>query len=156
MIELSGNENNFQKINCEQSPVFAISLLNLPSKLHYTQPRLPCIINSKINGTPNGVYLPISKLHSILPVTNLLAHNNRIVNYYIWASINSLRLKLSVASKWASKHLWGYHLFCCWWYHSLQVGCHGNSICLLDFLSEWKNIRPSEQHFNWNIWVWSG
>ena len=32
---------------------------------------------SKINGTPNGVYLPISKLHSILAVANLLAHNNR-------------------------------------------------------------------------------
>ena len=31
---------------------------------------------SKINGTPKGVYLPISKLHSILAVANLLAHNN--------------------------------------------------------------------------------
>ena len=29
-----------------------------------------CTINSKINGTP------ISKLHSILAVANLLAHNN--------------------------------------------------------------------------------
>ena len=27
-----------------------------------------CTINSKINGTPKGVYLPISKQHSILPV----------------------------------------------------------------------------------------
>ena len=26
---------------------------------------------------PNGVYLPISKLHSILAVANLLAHNNK-------------------------------------------------------------------------------
>ena len=26
---------------------------------------------------PKGVYLPISKLHSILAVTNLLAHNNK-------------------------------------------------------------------------------
>ena len=33
-------------------------------------------IASKINVTPKGVYLPISKLHSILAVTNLLAHNN--------------------------------------------------------------------------------
>ena len=33
-------------------------------------------IASKINGTPKGVYLPISKLHSILAVANLLAHNN--------------------------------------------------------------------------------
>ena len=37
-----------------------------------------CTINSKINGTPSskGVYLPISKLHSILTVANLLAYNN--------------------------------------------------------------------------------
>ena len=33
-----------------------------------------CTINSKINGTAKGVYLPISKLHSILAVSNLLAH----------------------------------------------------------------------------------
>ena len=31
----------------------------------------------QINVTPNGVYLPISKLHSILAVANLLAHNNK-------------------------------------------------------------------------------
>ena len=31
---------------------------------------------NKINGTPKGVHLPISKLHSILAVANLLAHNN--------------------------------------------------------------------------------
>ena len=34
-------------------------------------------ITSKINVTPKGVYLPISKLHSILAVANLLAHNNK-------------------------------------------------------------------------------
>ena len=33
-------------------------------------------IASKINGTPKGVYFPISKLHSILAVANLLTHNN--------------------------------------------------------------------------------
>ena len=33
-------------------------------------------IASKINVTPKGVYLPISKLRSILAVANLLAHNN--------------------------------------------------------------------------------
>ena len=36
-----------------------------------------CTITSKINGTPKGVYLPISKLRSILAVANLLAHNNK-------------------------------------------------------------------------------
>ena len=35
-----------------------------------------CTIASKINGTPKGIYLPISKLHLILAVANLLAHNN--------------------------------------------------------------------------------
>ena len=35
-----------------------------------------CTINCKINGTTIGVYLPISNLHSILAVTNLLARDN--------------------------------------------------------------------------------
>ena len=36
-----------------------------------------CTINSKINGTPKGVYLPIQKIHSILAVVaNLLVHSN--------------------------------------------------------------------------------
>ena len=30
----------------------------------------------KINVTPRGVYLPISKIHSTLFIVNLLAHNN--------------------------------------------------------------------------------
>ena len=34
-------------------------------------------IASKINVTPKGACLPISKLHSILAVANLLAHNNK-------------------------------------------------------------------------------
>ena len=36
-----------------------------------------CTIANKINVTPKGVYLPISKLYSILAVGNLLAHNNK-------------------------------------------------------------------------------
>ena len=71
-------------------------------------------INSKINRTLKSFYLLISKLHFILAVANLLAHNNITISYYV--QVNSLRLKSSVASKWASKHLWEYHLFCCWWY----------------------------------------
>ena len=35
-----------------------------------------CTNNSKINGTPRSVYLPISKLHSIQALANLLAHYN--------------------------------------------------------------------------------
>ena len=37
---------------------------------------------SKINVTPRGVYSPNSKLHLILAVANLLAHNNRSQIYY--------------------------------------------------------------------------
>ena len=64
-----------------------------------------CTINSKINGTPKGVHLPISKLHSILSVANLLAHNNITISYY--GQVNSLQLKSSVASKWTCKNLCG-------------------------------------------------
>ena len=39
------------------------------------------------------------------PQKCLLAHNNITICYY--GQVNSLRLKLNVASKWASKHLWG-------------------------------------------------
>ena len=38
-----------------------------------------CIINSKINGTPKGVYLSISKPYSILTISNLLAHYNKLL-----------------------------------------------------------------------------
>ena len=37
-------------------------------------------INSKINGTPQRCLLTHSKLHSILAIVNLLAHNNS----YLW------------------------------------------------------------------------
>ena len=61
--------------------------------------------NSKINGTHKGVYLPISELHSILAITNLLAHNN------LWLLI------------WASRHLWRYHLICWWCYNRWKSSC---------------------------------
>ena len=42
--------------------------------MHISQPDIGhSTINSKINGTPKGVYLPISKQHSILVIENLLA-----------------------------------------------------------------------------------
>ena len=75
-------------------------------------------MNSKINGTPKGVYLPFSKLQSILTVANLLAHNNIWLSCYVQA--NSVRLKSMVASKWAIRNHWGYRLFCCSWYHALR------------------------------------
>ena len=54
-----------------------------------------CTIAYKINGTPKVVYLAISKLHSILAVANLLAHNFITISYY--GQVNSLKLKSSVA-----------------------------------------------------------
>ena len=46
---------------------------------NYIEPRVPqflllVTIASKINITPIGVYLPVSKLHSILAVANLISH----------------------------------------------------------------------------------
>ena len=64
---------------------------------------------------PQLFYLPISNLRSILSVLNLLSHNNIVTSYYV--HVNSIRLKKSVASKWAGKHLWGStNLFCSLWY----------------------------------------
>ena len=70
-----------------------------------------CLQQSKINGNypQRCLYLPISKLHSILAETNLLAHNNITISYYV--QVNSQRLKSTVASKWASKHLCGTNYF---------------------------------------------
>ena len=49
-----------------------------------------CTVASKINGTPKGVCLPISKLHSILAVANLLANNNKSqICYYGQISLQS-------------------------------------------------------------------
>ena len=59
----------------------------------------------KINVTPKGAYLPISKLHSILAVANLLAHNNKSQLWYCGqislqsAAVNCSFLKIC--------HLWG-------------------------------------------------
>ena len=51
-------------------------LLTHPLKLIYNHIG---IVISKINGTLKGVYLLISKLHSILAVANLLAFNKCMV-----------------------------------------------------------------------------
>ena len=51
-----------------------------------------------------SVYLSNSKLHSISAVANLLTHNNIEISH---VQVNLLRLKSSVTSKWASKHLRG-------------------------------------------------
>ena len=43
--------------------------------------------------------------------SELIAHNNLWLVYY--GLVNLVKLNSSVSSKWASKNLWGYHLFCC-------------------------------------------
>ena len=48
-------------------------------------------INSKINSTPKGAYMPISQLNSILAVVNSLACNNLWLRYYV--QVNSARLQ---------------------------------------------------------------
>ena len=58
---------------------------------------------------PKGVYLHISKLHSILVAANLFAHNNLTINYYV--QVNSLQLKSNVDSKLGKQTPLGYHLF---------------------------------------------
>ena len=63
-----------------------------------------CTISGKINCTPKGIYLPISKQHSILAVPNLLAHNSITVSYIV--QVDFLHLKSNVASKWASIHIY--------------------------------------------------
>ena len=44
-------------------------------------------VNNKINGTTKDVYLPISKIHSILAVANLLAYNNLWLCYYVQVNL---------------------------------------------------------------------
>ena len=57
---------------------------NCSSVFLFTQIKITfCTINSKINGTPKGFNLPISKLHSNLAVVNLIAHNNLWLCYHI-------------------------------------------------------------------------
>ena len=50
-----------------------------------------CTVNSKMNRTTKYIYLSISKLHSVLAVANLLAHNNITISYYVQV-IRPLRL----------------------------------------------------------------
>ena len=95
-------------------------------------------IKSKINGTPKDVYLPISKLRAFYyNPAYLLAHNNITISYYV--KVNSLRLKSNVASKWSRKHLWGYHLYCCW-----------ILIVKRQMLNSWFMNKFDENAFHWN------
>ena len=52
----------------------------------YNEPESECTNNSKINDTHIDVYLPISKLHSILALANLFAHNNITMHELLCAS----------------------------------------------------------------------
>ena len=58
--------------------------------------RESCANDSKINVTPKGIYLPILKLHSILAVANLLAHNNKSqICYCVQISLQSAAVNSS-------------------------------------------------------------
>ena len=55
-----------------------------------------CTIASKINGTGTGVYLPFSKLLSILALANLLVYNNiRHICYCCQISLQSVAVNCS-------------------------------------------------------------
>ena len=54
-----------------------IRLTNFITKIWFVNILYLRTLASKINDTPKGAYLPILKLHSILVVANLLAHNNK-------------------------------------------------------------------------------
>ena len=103
-----------------------------------------CTINSKINGTPKSkdVFLPVLELQSILAIPNLLAHNSITISYY--GQVNSVRLKSSVALKWACKHLWENHLILLLIVPTTtNTGNDKNlcgSICNLKFITIWRKI----------------
>ena len=66
------------------------------SKLHFY---VQCTIASKINVTPNSVFLPISKLYSILAASNLLAHNNiSQICYCVQISLQSAAVNFSFST----------------------------------------------------------
>ena len=82
------SESDWKKNSCIGSDIvetaFIVSLYSNAAWMLQTNRKLSklisykrCTIASKINGTPKGVYLRNSKLHSILAVANLLAHNNK-------------------------------------------------------------------------------
>ena len=99
--------------------------------------------NCKINGTSKGVYLPISMQNSILVVPEFTCYYVQYtIRYYV--QVNSLRLKSSVSSKWENKLLWGYHLFCCWWYISSAIEIISDEIspASSDFLTTFSELGP--------------
>ena len=72
---------------------------------NYTPLETPSSIASKISVTPKGVNLPISKLHSILAVANLLAHNNKSqICYCGQISLQSAAVNCIFSD---NTHLWG-------------------------------------------------
>ena len=103
-------------------------------------------------------------------VAKSLAHNNITISYFVQE--NSLRLKSSVVSKWASKHLWGYHLFCGWWYmRNSSVKSKGAKVKIkntlpsnvqqdtgIPFHRNFNSIlrRDHQKHFQWASRLWVG
>ena len=69
---------------------------------------------------------------------------NKIIYHKLLCAINSVRLKSSVSSKWTSKLLWGYHLFCCWWYISSAIEIISDEIspASCNFLTSFTQLGP--------------
>ena len=104
---------------------------------------LMCTFASKINGTLKGVYLPISKLHSILAVTNLFAHSNiSQICYCGQISIQCAAVNFSCSVN------FGVHLFCWWWYNQLQNKSYPQRWLLANFEA---TLDFSRTEFTWLI-----
>ena len=72
-----------------------------------------CTIASKISVTPKIVRMSEKRQNFVMKFDRIVTNLTYVITY---GQVNSLRLKLSVALKWASKHLWKKHLFCWRWY----------------------------------------
>ena len=68
-------------------------------------------------------------------------------DFCYYGQVNSLRLKTSVASKWASKHLWGEHLFCWRFCAILYTNSTNVNICF-NFIELLKNREDHTESIN--------
>ena len=92
-------------------------------------------LTSKINATPKGVYLPLSKLHSILAVANLLAHNNKSQICY-WSQISLQIVAVNCSFFWQSDTFGG------------NIDFAGDGTVLLEFIIVKNCIRQNPAIFN--------
>ena len=94
-------ENVFLFFIVRRSPLY----LNRIESLHVAAKAIDTIA-SKINVTPQKCQI-VRKNCSLLQHSVMKFDRSNKFDLCYYGQVNSLRLKSSVASKWASKHLWG-------------------------------------------------